>query len=77
MSPLVALINHSCDPNAVVVFPRPNGEARKEAEPFMQVIALKYISSDEEVRSLRFRICDNLNVRVDPYVVYRHYSPER
>ncbi|KAF8173082.1 hypothetical protein BJ912DRAFT_1024948 [Pholiota molesta] len=44
VSPTVALINHSCDPNAVVVFPRAGGEARKDDEPLMQVIALKYIA---------------------------------
>ncbi|KAH9477693.1 Histone-lysine N-methyltransferase ASHR1 [Psilocybe cubensis] len=47
VSPLVALINHSCDPNAVVVFPRAN--SRREDEPLMQVIALKHIAPDEEV----------------------------
>ena len=45
VSPSVALINHSCDPNAVIVFPR----SAKEGEPLMQVIALKYIGPDEEV----------------------------
>ena len=49
VSPVVALINHSCDPNAVVVFPRAGGESRKDKEPLMQVIALKYIAPDEEV----------------------------
>uniref|UniRef100_A0A8H8CFP6 SET domain-containing protein n=1 Tax=Psilocybe cubensis TaxID=181762 RepID=A0A8H8CFP6_PSICU len=47
VSPLVALINHSCDPNAVVVFPR--ATSRREDEPLMQVIALKHIAPDEEV----------------------------
>ena len=49
VSPVVALINHSCDPNAVVVFPRAGGESRKDQEPLMQVVALKYIAPDEEV----------------------------
>ena len=49
VSPVVALINHSCDPNAVVVFPRAGGESRKDKEPLMQVIALKNIAPDEEV----------------------------
>ncbi|KAF9012634.1 hypothetical protein BDQ17DRAFT_1344310 [Cyathus striatus] len=40
VSPLVALINHSCDPNASVVFPR---------EPLLQVVALKPIEAGEEV----------------------------
>lgn len=49
VSPLVALINHSCDPNAVVVFPRAGGESAKDQEPLMQVIALKHISPNDEV----------------------------
>ncbi|KAF4613860.1 hypothetical protein D9613_008115 [Agrocybe pediades] len=49
VSPVVALINHSCDPNAVVVFPRAGGESRKHEEPLMQVIALKPISQNEEI----------------------------
>lgn len=53
VSPLVALINHSCDPNAVVVFPRsqgPNGD-----EPRMKVVAIKPILPGQEVhyRSVR------------------------
>ena len=48
VSPAVALINHSCDPNAVVVFPRAT-EAANRDEPLMQVIALKNISVDDEV----------------------------
>ncbi|KAF8960017.1 hypothetical protein BDZ97DRAFT_1355582 [Flammula alnicola] len=49
VSPAVALINHSCDPNAVVVFPRAGGESTKDEEPLMQVIALKHIAPDEEI----------------------------
>ncbi|PPQ93755.1 hypothetical protein CVT25_008135 [Psilocybe cyanescens] len=49
VSPLVALINHSCDPNAVVVFPRASAHSKKEDEPLMQVIALKHITPDEEI----------------------------
>lgn len=48
VSPTVALINHSCDPNAVVVFPRAT-ETTNGDEPLMQVIALKNISVDDEV----------------------------
>ena len=51
MSPLVALINHSCDPNAVIVFPRANRDLLKH-EPLMHVVALREINSDEEVRFL-------------------------
>ena len=50
VAPSVALINHSCDPNAVVVFPRAGGEASKDVEPLLQVVAIKYIRPGEEVR---------------------------
>ena len=54
VSPLVALLNHSCDPNAVVVFPR---VGTKDQEPQMQVIALKDISAGEEVgKKINFRL---------------------
>ncbi|KAJ2934356.1 hypothetical protein H1R20_g2714, partial [Candolleomyces eurysporus] len=49
VAPSVALINHSCDPNAVVVFPRAGGDADKANEPLLQVIALKYIQPGDEV----------------------------
>ncbi|KAF9525238.1 hypothetical protein CPB83DRAFT_870963 [Crepidotus variabilis] len=42
ISPLVALINHSCEPNAVVVFPRATS---KDQEPLMQVILTSYIDT--------------------------------
>ncbi|KAG6852989.1 hypothetical protein C0991_007705 [Blastosporella zonata] len=45
VSPVVALINHSCEPNAVVVFPR----SSDTPEPLMQVIALRNIEPDEEI----------------------------
>ncbi|KAF9060323.1 SET domain-containing protein [Rhodocollybia butyracea] len=48
VSPVVALINHSCDPNAVVVFPR-TAEDLKRQEPLMQVVAIRDIFPDEEV----------------------------
>ncbi|KAJ7152676.1 hypothetical protein C8R43DRAFT_476122 [Mycena crocata] len=47
VSPSVALINHSCDPNAVVVFPRTLSNPAQE--PLMQVVALREISADEEI----------------------------
>ena len=53
VSPLIALINHSCDPNAVIVFPRwPYLDPKKE--PQMQVIALKDIESDGEVKGTAY-----------------------
>ncbi|KAL4260767.1 MUB1/samB family protein [Pleurotus pulmonarius] len=47
VSPAIALINHSCDPNAVVVFPRSSESTAQE--PLMQVIAIKPIAADEEI----------------------------
>ena len=46
VSPVVALLNHSCDPNAIIVFPR---VGKKDQESQMQVVALKDISPNEEV----------------------------
>ncbi|KAA1473083.1 SET domain-containing protein [Dentipellis sp. KUC8613] len=47
VSPPIALINHSCDPNAVVVYPRANSTV--SLEPLMQVIAIRDIAPGEEV----------------------------
>ncbi|KAL0958187.1 hypothetical protein HGRIS_000350 [Hohenbuehelia grisea] len=47
ISPIIALINHSCDPNAVVVFP--HAASTKAKEPSMQVIALKDITPGSEI----------------------------
>jgi SET and MYND domain-containing protein len=41
ISPTVALANHSCEPNAVVVFP--DGGIK------MEIIAIRDINQDEEV----------------------------
>ncbi|KAH7907614.1 hypothetical protein BJ138DRAFT_1159733 [Hygrophoropsis aurantiaca] len=48
VSPLIALINHSCDPNAVIVFPRSPKNPSAE-EPLMQVVAIRDIAENEEV----------------------------
>ncbi|KAI0042812.1 SET domain-containing protein, partial [Auriscalpium vulgare] len=48
VSPSVALINHSCEPNAVVVFPRASSAPAND-EPAMHVVALRDIAADEEV----------------------------
>ncbi|THU98784.1 SET domain-containing protein [Dendrothele bispora CBS 962.96] len=48
VSPVVALINHSCDPNAVVVFPRVSADPETQ-EPLMQVVSLREISPGEEI----------------------------
>ncbi|KAG2002564.1 hypothetical protein CC2G_004744 [Coprinopsis cinerea AmutBmut pab1-1] len=48
ISPVAALFNHSCDPNAVIVFPRPLGD-KKEHEPLLQIIAIKPIPPNTQV----------------------------
>jgi SET and MYND domain-containing protein len=48
VSPLIALVNHSCDPNAVVVFPRSAKDPASQ-EPEAQVIAIRDISPGKEV----------------------------
>ena len=53
VSPLIALINHSCDPNAVVVFPRSNNNSTNE--PMMQLVALRETDENEEVRQFFLR----------------------
>ena len=51
ISPTAALINHSCDPNAVIVFPHPTPSSRTKDldEPILQVIAIKDIPAQTEV----------------------------
>jgi hypothetical protein len=49
VSPLIALINHSCEPNAVVVFPRSTKDPASQ-EPEAQVVAIRDLLLDEEVR---------------------------
>ncbi|KIP05657.1 hypothetical protein PHLGIDRAFT_73889 [Phlebiopsis gigantea 11061_1 CR5-6] len=46
-SPPLALVNHSCDPNSVVVFPRPSKSTAPE--PVMQLVSLRPINVDEEI----------------------------
>ncbi|KAI0064995.1 SET domain-containing protein [Artomyces pyxidatus] len=48
VSPPVALINHSCEPNAVVVFPRSSSNLAAQ-EPLTQVVALREIAVDEQI----------------------------
>ncbi|KAF7979262.1 hypothetical protein HWV62_42940 [Athelia sp. TMB] len=57
VSPMVALINHSCEPNAVVVFPR---AGPLEREPRIEVIALRPIGENEEVCFFLFPCVDTL-----------------
>ena len=70
----MALINHSCDPNAVVVFPRAGA---KDQEPLMQVIALKHISPNDEVR---YDVLDSFSFSspvfaLDPDLLCRYHPP--
>jgi hypothetical protein len=68
MSPLIALYNHSCQPNAVVVFP----EGRRE----MVVVAISDIQPGEEVRF--GHICEFEPMRVGLDELYRRLpSPPR
>jgi len=46
VSPLLAFLNHSCEPNAVVVFP--NGGSANEGKS-IELVALRDINEGEEV----------------------------
>ncbi|KAF8628054.1 hypothetical protein AX17_006058 [Amanita inopinata Kibby_2008] len=48
ISPSIALLNYSCDPNAVVVFPRTASNAKTQ-EPLLHVVALKPITAGDEL----------------------------
>ncbi|KAI5117278.1 hypothetical protein M0805_005603 [Coniferiporia weirii] len=47
VSPLAALINHSCDPNVAVVFPRSSSSALQE--PALQVVVIQDVPPDTEL----------------------------
>lgn len=69
VSPLVALFNHSCDPGAVIVFPR--SSRNPVDEPQMQVIALRDISPNEEA-SL-YLLLEALSPTSDYYQILTSY----
>ncbi|KAI0764895.1 SET domain-containing protein [Fomes fomentarius] len=48
VAPIVALANHSCDPNAVIVFPRTS--SKTGFEPLLHLVALRDIAPGKEVR---------------------------
>ncbi|KAF8671556.1 hypothetical protein AX14_005678 [Amanita brunnescens Koide BX004] len=48
VSPSLALLNHSCDPNAVIVFPRTSSDSKLQ-EPLLHVVAIKPIIAGEEI----------------------------
>jgi hypothetical protein len=60
ISPLAALINHSCDPNSVLLFPR---DEPKTNYSRIKIVAIKPIHEKEEVRSL-------LAARLDIFDIY-------
>ncbi|KAI0341475.1 SET domain-containing protein [Trametopsis cervina] len=47
VSPTFALVNHSCEPNAVLVFPR--ASSNKVQEPQMQLVVIRPIAPEEEI----------------------------
>ncbi|OBZ77393.1 N-lysine methyltransferase SMYD2 [Grifola frondosa] len=47
--PTIAFTNHSCDPNAVIVFPRASSDASVQ-EPLLNLVSIKDIKPNEEVR---------------------------
>ncbi|EJF63742.1 SET domain-containing protein [Dichomitus squalens LYAD-421 SS1] len=49
VSPTVALANHSCDPNAALVFPRADGGSRVK-EPLLSLVALRNVAPGKEIR---------------------------
>lgn len=66
ISPAIALANHSCEPNAVVVFP--------EGGRKMTLVAIRDIQPGEEVRGiLVFRTSCPGTDQVDRDIVYRRF----
>ena len=51
VSPIAAFVNHSCDPNAVIVFPRVSDNQCTE-EPQMHLVAVKPIAPGDEVNCI-------------------------
>ncbi|KAF9254291.1 SET domain-containing protein [Marasmius fiardii PR-910] len=49
VSPSVALLNHSCDPNVVVVFPGAAENGNKKGQPLMEVVTIQDIAPEEEL----------------------------
>lgn len=60
ISPAVALANHSCAPNAVVVFP--NGPLKKDG---MHIVAIKDLQPDEEILTAYIDIANPRRIRQD------------
>ncbi|GJJ07795.1 hypothetical protein Clacol_002000 [Clathrus columnatus] len=49
LSPVTSFLNHSCQPNAVVVFPKAHSRKTTLSEPILNVVALRDIPPNEEV----------------------------
>ncbi|KAH8079697.1 hypothetical protein HD553DRAFT_326416 [Filobasidium floriforme] len=60
VSPLLSFLNHSCEPNAVVVFP--NGGAANEGKG-MELVALRDIDSEEEVSTCYVDVASPYHMR--------------
>lgn len=88
MSPLAALINHSCVPNAAIVFPRPttstkttSADGKTVVEPILQVVALRDIPPGTEVRIIVICNIGNTrtnwwNVFADLNIIHRRHAPD-
>ncbi|KAJ3823176.1 hypothetical protein F5880DRAFT_1482708 [Lentinula raphanica] len=75
VSPVVALINHSCDPNAVVVFPRVFSDP-KNNEPLMHVVAIRDIQPEEDLFILTSYIDATLPTRLRQQSLNETYNFE-
>ncbi|CAO1625888.1 unnamed protein product [Parajaminaea phylloscopi] len=60
LSPLLAMVNHSCRPNAIVTFPCGPGKAGTKA---MKLVAIRELRPDEEVTSAYLDIAAPYEVR--------------
>ena len=69
MSPVVALCNHSCWPNAVVVFP--------EGGKGIDIVAIRDIPVGEEVNYIEEQGVHERLTMVDPDELYRHFTTVR
>ena len=73
MSPLAALLNHSCDPNVSVVFPR---YGTSQTEPGLNVVAMQDIPPGAEVSVIlypRYQMAHFLNTRNTYTAVHKLY----
>jgi len=81
ISPTVALFNHSCEPNAVLVFPRSEYWSKKD-EPMVEVVTVKDIAANEEVSfvNLLFDLLTDIELRFQSptsTLPFREFSDKR